>query len=97
MCVFYTQDILDQVARRLNVAMEEARKEMPQEPKVYLVGHSLGSVILYDLLCRQASCSDKDPLRLSFDPACLYMIGSPLSMSGRFKKFLLFLSFFLSF
>ena len=35
MCVFYTQDILDQVARRLNVAMEEARKEMPQEPKVY--------------------------------------------------------------
>jgi hypothetical protein len=53
--------------------------------KVSLIGHSLGSVILFDILCRQraaptSSRRKDEPLQLEFEVEDFYALGSPIAL-----------------
>jgi hypothetical protein len=48
--------------------------------KCTIVGHSLGTVIVYDILSAQSRPDLPEHLRLSFDPTAYFAMGSPLGM-----------------
>lgn len=48
--------------------------------KCSLVGHSLGTVILYDILSMQGNPNLPEHLKLSFDPTAYFSLGSPVGM-----------------
>jgi hypothetical protein len=54
--------------------------------KVSLIGHSLGSVILFDILCRQRAAptssrrKDEQHLQLEFEVEDFYALGSPIAL-----------------
>lgn len=48
--------------------------------KCSLVGHSLGTVILYDVLAMQSAPDLPAHLKLNFDPTAYFALGSPLGM-----------------
>jgi len=48
--------------------------------KCTIVGHSLGTVIMYDVLAAQGRADLPDHLRLTFDPTAYFALGSPLGM-----------------
>eukprot|EP00667_Euglena_gracilis_P008102 EG_transcript_8193 len=52
----------------------------PADIPVSLIGHSLGSVILYDLLTCQRDPHLDPKLRLQFTPRCCFLLGSPLGL-----------------
>ncbi|XP_059047613.1 uncharacterized protein LOC131843040 [Achroia grisella] len=100
--LFYTspifcQTIIDTVCSEMNRIYKLFRARNPKfNGRVSLGGHSLGSVILYDLLCHQPDeeASDKNYVsgpagtgqesvrfpRLEFSPAALYAFGSPIAI-----------------
>jgi pimeloyl-ACP methyl ester carboxylesterase len=69
----HKHDILQHVSKRINGIIECFKKENQDlfTGNVSLVGHSLGSVICYDLLLQN---------RLLFDIEKLFLLGSPLGM-----------------
>jgi hypothetical protein len=48
--------------------------------KCTLVGHSLGTVIVYDVLSMQSHTDLPPHLKLAFDPTAYFSLGSPLGM-----------------
>lgn len=48
--------------------------------KCTIVGHSLGTVIIYDVLSAQGRADLPDHLRLSFEPTAYFALGSPLGL-----------------
>ena len=66
------------VINLLNERVGELRKKFPdkfQNSKITLVGYSLGSVIVHDIL----TSSSSDPNSLCFEPYKLFFWGSPLA------------------
>lgn len=63
--------------------------------KVSFIGHSLGSAIMFDILCRQDQADtvatkvqrhrDKDPLKLNFEVEDFYALGSPIGLFQMLK------------
>lgn len=62
--------------------------------KVSFVGHSLGSAIMFDLLCRQGTSTEsntghkkhgKHPLKLDFEVEDFYALGSPIGLFQMLK------------
>ncbi|KAJ0184251.1 hypothetical protein K1T71_000674 [Dendrolimus kikuchii] len=69
----YCQTIIDTVCKELNRIYTLFKRRNPDfEGEVSLGGHSLGSVILYDLLCHQISQESKES-----SASKSYVIGSP--------------------
>ena len=74
--------ILKGIAEVLNETVAKFRAHNPSVAAVpiSMIGHSLGSVILYDLLILQTE-ADLDPaLKLTFAPSALFLPGSPLGL-----------------
>ena len=72
---YYREIILKEVCKQLNKTYKLFKimdKDFPEE--IHLIGHSLGSVILFDIL--------KDPQRypLNFDVKKFFCIGSPVGL-----------------
>eukprot|EP00669_Euglena_mutabilis_P000891 TRINITY_DN1113_c0_g1_i1.p1 TRINITY_DN1113_c0_g1~~TRINITY_DN1113_c0_g1_i1.p1 ORF type:complete len:456 (+),score=87.13 TRINITY_DN1113_c0_g1_i1:172-1539(+) len=86
--LFYTSDvyrprILKGVAKRLNHTVElffGYNPHLSRDIPISLVGHSLGAVILYDLLAAQCDPECSPELRLKFAPVCCFQLGSPLGL-----------------
>ncbi|KAM0720899.1 hypothetical protein Q7P37_003184 [Cladosporium fusiforme] len=58
--------------------------------KVSMIGHSLGSAIMFDLLCRQGRKDthprrDKHPMKLDFEVEDFYALGSPIGLFQMLK------------
>lgn len=58
--------------------------------KVSMIGHSLGSAIMFDLLCKQGRKDihprkDKHPLKLDFEVEDFYALGSPIGLFQMLK------------
>lgn len=62
--------------------------------KVSLVGHSLGSAIMFDILClqernetqqRQSGKATRNPMKLDFDVEDFYALGSPIGLFQMLK------------
>ncbi|KAI4388900.1 hypothetical protein MLD38_001188 [Melastoma candidum] len=63
MSPIYCQDIIDSVSNQLNMLYLKFLKRNPgYEGKVSLYGHSLGSVLSYDILCHQETLSSPFPM-----------------------------------
>ncbi|XP_022852802.1 phospholipase SGR2-like isoform X4 [Olea europaea var. sylvestris] len=63
MSPIYCQDIIDSVSNQLNRLYLKFLKRNPgYEGKVSLFGHSLGSVLSYDILCHQETLSSPFPM-----------------------------------
>ncbi|KAI4388863.1 hypothetical protein MLD38_001154 [Melastoma candidum] len=78
MSPIYCQDIIDSVSNQLNMLYLKFLKRNPgYEGKVSLYGHSLGSVLSYDILCHQETLSSPFPMD------DLYTSGE---MSGKFFR-----------
>ncbi|KAJ3142391.1 hypothetical protein HDU90_004664 [Geranomyces variabilis] len=92
---FHGQTILNIVAQKLNQAYDDFRQANPGfDGQINLIGHSLGGVILYDLLANirpaqaagQAGVSGEPPRphfeisypQLAFRPSALFTLGSPV-------------------
>ena len=74
---YYRKRILDEVKKHLNDTYNLFKERNPGfGGEVHLIGHSLGSLILFDILCEQ------DDFKLDFDVKNFYSIGSP---TGVFK------------
>ncbi|QLL30811.1 hypothetical protein HG536_0A06260 [Torulaspora globosa] len=72
---FYRERILSEVHRHLNDVYRLYRERNPEfNGDVHLIGHSLGSLILFDILCEQ------DKYRLDFSVKNYYCIGSPIGV-----------------
>lgn len=72
---FYLDRILKHVTNELNDVYEKYREHNPEfDGKVSLLGHSLGSVILFDILSQQS----KFPLNFEVDN--FFAIGSPIGV-----------------
>ena len=67
----------------INEKMAQLRKNFPRKfkkSKISLIGYSLGSVIVHDILSQQPdSLEFPGPLTLSFPVYSCYLLGSPLS------------------
>ncbi|CAI4051263.1 hypothetical protein SKDZ_15G1750 [Saccharomyces kudriavzevii ZP591] len=71
----YQNMILQQVTSQLNKTFRIFKKYNPEfEGKVHLVGHSLGSMILFDILSKQ------EKYKLEFQVDNLFFIGSPIGL-----------------
>ncbi|KAK3669617.1 hypothetical protein LTR78_010492 [Recurvomyces mirabilis] len=60
--------------------------------KISLIGHSLGSAIMFDILCRQGNAvvpksrrNDPENLRLDFEVEDFYALGSPIGLFSMLK------------
>lgn len=74
---YYRKRILSEVTKQLNDAYNLFKDRNPGfGGQVHLIGHSLGSLILFDILCEQ------DKFQLDFSVENFYSIGSP---TGVFK------------
>lgn len=93
----FSQIILDTVCSELNRIFELFKKRNPHfDGGVSLGGHSLGSVILYDLLCHQetsemiaekkltaqtnSACNVVKYPKINFNVDALYALGSPIAI-----------------
>lgn len=79
----YRRHILRSVAGKLNAAWSEFCERRPGfSGKVSVFSHSLGSVLMYDLLCKKVyddqNLLEAEAMRLDFDVANLFIVGSPL-------------------
>ncbi|CAI2020178.1 hypothetical protein SEUBUCD646_0H00800 [Saccharomyces eubayanus] len=72
---YYQEMILHQVTSQLNKTFRTYKKYNPEfEGNVHLVGHSLGSMILFDILSKQKK------FKLDFQVDNLFFIGSPIGL-----------------
>ena len=75
MSTYYQLLILEEVTRQLNELYERYIEVNPDfDGEVHLVGHSLGSLILFDLL------SQNETYKLNFDVSKFFSIGSPIGL-----------------
>lgn len=78
----YRREMLSSVAAQLNALYLQATEQNAGRPlNITLFGHSLGSVICYELLRLQQSPEmESADMRLNFVPTRLFMAGSPLGI-----------------
>jgi hypothetical protein len=80
----FKQKILRIVVEKINLMFLQYCELNPafvqSGAKCSLVGHSLGTVIVYDILAMQAERDLPPHLKLAFDPAAYFALGSPLGM-----------------
>ena len=87
----YHQLLIDIVSEEMNLVVGKVRKYLGQDfsGKISIIGHSLGSIISWDILSNQIPSvkwkSVESPLQkisnypqLTFEPTCLFMIGAPM-------------------
>ncbi|KAL7066890.1 DDHD domain-containing protein [Cryptosporidium serpentis] len=75
----YGDFIVAEVAKQLNSKIREYRFRTKEEPNVVLIGHSLGSIIAYELAARQQTRVTRSPIpELEFVVDHLFLWGSPL-------------------
>ncbi|KAJ1610791.1 hypothetical protein OIY81_1954 [Cryptosporidium canis] len=75
----YGDYIIAEVAKQLNQKIKQYKSKISEKPKIVLIGHSLGSVIVYELVTRQQTRITKSEVpRLDFDVDHLFLWGSPL-------------------
>ncbi|KAK3124196.1 hypothetical protein QOZ80_7BG0583200 [Eleusine coracana subsp. coracana] len=81
MSPIYCQHIIDSVSNQLNrLYMKFLKRNPGYNGKVSLYGHSLGSVLSYDILCHQGSLSDPFPtkhLKMEFTSGGGQILKSP--------------------
>ncbi|XP_042427425.1 phospholipase SGR2-like isoform X2 [Zingiber officinale] len=78
MSPIYCQDIIDSVSNQLNRLYSKFLKRNPgYDGKVSLYGHSLGSVLSYDILCHQEGSS----ALYSMDSVLVKSVGVPIKES----------------
>lgn len=71
---YYKDIIINEVRRQLNDTYTLYKKNNNFNGKVHLMGHSLGSSILYDIL------SDQKQYKLDFDVDRFFCLGSPIGL-----------------
>lgn len=72
---YYKKMIMEEVTKQLNTVYMRFKKLNPNfNGKVHLVGHSLGSMILFDILSKQ------DDFKLDFEVRNFFSIGSPIGV-----------------
>lgn len=86
----YCETILIRVVQELNRVSALFHQRNPKfDGDISLAGHSLGSLIVFDLLSHQGNGIETSFLnpsptfkypQLNFNPACLFAIGSPIGM-----------------
>ncbi|KAH8582833.1 DDHD domain-containing [Cryptosporidium sp. chipmunk genotype I] len=75
----YGDYIIAEVAKQLNQKIKQYKSKISEKPKIVLIGHSLGSVIVYELVSRQQTRITKSEIpKLDFDVDHLFLWGSPL-------------------
>lgn len=75
----YGDYIIAEVAKQLNQKIKHYKSKISEKPKIVLIGHSLGSVIVYELVSRQQTRITKSEIpKLDFDVDHLFLWGSPL-------------------
>ncbi|KAF7458401.1 putative phospholipase [Cryptosporidium felis] len=75
----YGDYIISEVAKQLNQKIKQYKSKISEDPKIVLIGHSLGSVIVYELVSRQQTRITKSEIpKLEFDVDHLFLWGSPL-------------------
>ncbi|XP_071737236.1 phospholipase SGR2-like [Rutidosis leptorrhynchoides] len=68
MSPIYCQDIIDSVSNQLNrLYMKFLKRNPGYDGKVSLYGHSLGSVLSYDILCHQETLSSPFPMEWMYN------------------------------
>ncbi|GAV61023.1 DDHD domain-containing protein [Cephalotus follicularis] len=78
MSPIYCQDIIDSVSNQLNRLYLKFLKRNPgYDGKVSLYGHSLGSVLSYDILCHQENLSSPFPMDWMYKEQTRYGQSSP--------------------
>ncbi|EEB05201.1 phospholipase [Schizosaccharomyces japonicus yFS275] len=77
----YREKILAVVVKRLNHVYRLYRENNPDfTGEVSLLGHSLGSVILFDILARQGDEGEHKKYALDFKVTNFFALGSPLGL-----------------
>lgn len=91
----YHKLLIDVVTTECNLVVEKARTYLGRDLKVSIIGHSLGSIITWDILSHQTPTHilkkptsrnlvlRRNPvsyLKLNFEPTCLFMLGAPMAV-----------------
>lgn len=78
----YIKEIFKVVVTELNKVHQLYLEKNPQfKGKVHILGHSLGSAIAFDLMCKQSHKGPEDKnYGLDFDVENLFCVGSPVGM-----------------
>ena len=72
---YYREMIRNQVTRQLNEMYHQFQRRTPRfNGEVHFIGHSLGSLILWDILCQQHK------YKLDFDVQNYFCVGSPIGV-----------------
>ena len=86
----FRQKILRIVVEKINlmyIQFSELNPHFVKEGgKCSIVGHSLGTVIVYDILSMQSNPQLPPDLKLTFDPIAFFSLGSPLGMFLTVRK-----------
>ena len=81
--VYYQRQIIDAVITELNEKYEIYKKHHPNiEIEISLIGHSLGSLILFDILSTQEYCH-----KLNFKVNNFFGVGSPVSIFKLIQRY----------
>ncbi|KAI7750804.1 hypothetical protein M8C21_019710 [Ambrosia artemisiifolia] len=83
MSPIYCQDIIDSVSNQLNKLYLKFLKRNPDyDGKVSLYGHSLGSVLSYDILCHQETLTSPFPMEWIYKDKIKYESCTPNDMKS---------------
>ncbi|XP_047325127.1 phospholipase SGR2 [Impatiens glandulifera] len=83
MSPIYCQDIIDSVSNQLNRLYSKFLRRNPgYDGKISLYGHSLGSVLSYDILCHQEHLSSPFPMEWMYKPHDVNEHAAPAMVSG---------------
>ncbi|MFS8022281.1 putative DDHD domain, alpha/Beta hydrolase [Helianthus anomalus] len=83
MSPIYCQDIIDSVSNQLNKLYLKFLKRNPgYDGKVSLYGHSLGSVLSYDILCHQETLTSPFPMEWIYKDKIKYESCTPNDMKS---------------
>ncbi|KAH7650098.1 hypothetical protein FG379_003178 [Cryptosporidium bovis] len=75
----YGDYIISEVAKQLNSKIKHYKSKFSEKPKIVLIGHSLGSIIVYELVTGQQTRITKSEIpKLDFEVDHLFLWGSPL-------------------
>ncbi|GJS03522.1 phospholipase SGR2-like protein isoform X1 [Tanacetum coccineum] len=81
MSPIYCQDIIDSVSNQLNMLYRKFLKRNPgYDGKISLYGHSLGSVLSYDILCHQETLTSPFPMEWIYQDKLKYEASTPNGM-----------------
>nr|GEW46364.1 phospholipase SGR2 [Tanacetum cinerariifolium] len=83
MSPIYCQDIIDSVSNQLNMLYRKFLKRNPgYDGKISLYGHSLGSVLSYDILCHQETLTSPFPMEWIYQDKLKYEASTPNDMKS---------------